>query len=419
MITWLFTVAMASDTDPQSHVDQARFFMRQGWNEDAAAELEQALRTEAGATNPEVWFLLSKVRYELCDLDGAEQAAEKARENSADPQEFSQTHDLLAFFREQFGRVELTSDKQGTKLQIELSLESTLLDPDLKNYINRMLVRLEKEPVTLPHTLGLPTASYLINDQFVQVDAGQTHALALVKKNKGSKGTKGGNRRRSRDTAPDRARDKPPKAPKQGRIAPQPAQISTELEIGAGTTAWMGTNLPAAPASELSINVPVGPLLISPLVVWSPQPYRDQLDEARVSASGVFAGVRAGVPLQIVGPLMVRPALVGRAGLVPGLEVGCQQGEDAPWSCARTTDPQAHYVYTTATAGSVGADVGAFYAADQPWSVGLRVAADVGFGRLPSAASALSADGAVDFVVPSPGWSAPSLRALLAFAYDL
>ena len=81
-LIWLVATAAAQDGDFRSYVDQARFFLRKGWYEDALVELEKARAHPDGALDPEVWYLLANVRYHLGDVPAAKRAAEKAHSQS-------------------------------------------------------------------------------------------------------------------------------------------------------------------------------------------------------------------------------------------------------------------------------------------------------------------------------------------------
>ena len=107
-MTVFAAVALAEDTenpDFRGHIDQARFFLRRGWTTDAAAELERAVATPDGALDPEAWFLLAQVRYDLADLHRARLAADRALVHSRDAATAERTRELLMFIREKFGFV--------------------------------------------------------------------------------------------------------------------------------------------------------------------------------------------------------------------------------------------------------------------------------------------------------------------------
>jgi len=70
MIALLLTVCAlaqepAAQSDFQAMVDQARFFLKKDWYQDAAGELEAAVATEDGRLDHDAWFLLASVRFEL------------------------------------------------------------------------------------------------------------------------------------------------------------------------------------------------------------------------------------------------------------------------------------------------------------------------------------------------------------------
>lgn len=387
MLLWLTTAAMAAETrsdDFRSYLDQARFFIKREWHEDAAEQLELAVQTEDGRQDPEAWFLLAKVRYELCDLAGARDAAEQARLNSNDPQQFNQTHELLAFYRESFGFVELTGARGGLTTELSLQLESTLFDPDLKNYFNKLSAKLAGQSVVLPHSLGLPTGSYTINGAFVNIEAGETSHLepALY-----------------------------------GASANQLQAM--ELEIGLGAGRWLGEeNLGLTPQTEVSLGFPLGPMSLGILASWAPQPFQDRSGVGVLAPLGLTGGIRLGFEVQGLQPLVLRPSLVGRVGAVPGLELTCRDGD--VWSCARNAEANPRYVYATAMAAVGGLELAVLYqdrSRGRGLGGGLKLAADVASGQLPGAGQAVLPDRNVQFIVEEQAWSGTSLRGLAVISY--
>lgn len=387
MLLWLTTSAMAAETrsdDFRSYLDQARFFIKREWYEDAVEQLEMAVQTDDGRRDAEAWFLLAKVRYELCDLVGARQAAEQARLNSDDPQQFSQTHDLLAFYRESFGLVELTGSRPGLETELSLVLESTLFDPDLKNYFNKLSERLSGVSVALPHTLGLPAGSYTINGVFVNVEAGEVLSLEPTLYGSGSNKLQ-----------------------------------STELELGLGGSRWLGeTSQSLAPTTEVSLGIPAGPMTLGILATWAPQPFQDRSGVNVFAPLGLTGGIRVGFEVQGLQPFVLRPSLVGRFGAVPGLELTCQGGE--VWSCARDAEPNPRYVYATAMVVTGGLELAMLYqdrSRNSGLGGGLKLAADLAAGQLPGAGQAMLPDRNVQFIVGEQGWAGTSVRALGVLSY--
>ena len=161
MIGMLLAMAHAAPTqeleaDYRSYLDQAKFFIKRGWPADAEQQLELATRHPDGELDPEVWFLLANVRYDLADLVGARQAAEKALTQSRDPQQAATTREWLNFLDDRFGMLELIPPRPGLSTRVTLELQGMILDPELKEWYARALERLEGS-VDLPR--GSPTRS--------------------------------------------------------------------------------------------------------------------------------------------------------------------------------------------------------------------------------------------------------------------
>ncbi|MEZ4238135.1 MAG: tetratricopeptide repeat protein [Myxococcota bacterium] len=379
MIWILVAAAFAGESkDFRSHLDQAKFFLRKEWYDDALEELEKAVSTDDGKLDPEAWFMLAKVRYELGDLPGARQAADRALVHSRDQDQARQTHELLSFFDQKFGYVRVEAPVAGTSTHLALTLESTLFDPDLKRWVNRVVEGLEA-PVTLPHELGLPAATYTINGLQVEVVAGSTQSIS----------------------------------PQLDR-AVEPPLRSVRVELGVGASAALGarvSNLLPAPSTELSLGFPIGPLELGVLGSWQVQPFQTRTD-AVLTAPGVFGvGVRAGVGVPL-SKLELRPSATWRLVSVPGVEVGCAQ-QEADWTCdSAVSSSEDLFVYTAALVHAVGVELAATTHA-APLGFGVKTAGELFVGALPREGRALGPEGELQFTVDGPrGVSAGSWRLL-------
>lgn len=355
-------------SDFRSHLDQARFFIRKQWFGDAAEELERAVATEDGRLDPEAWFLLAQVRYELRDLPGARHAADRALVHSRDPEQARQAHELLLYFSERFGVVTVEPPNPGMRSSLEIVLQSAIFDPELKNWLNDLAARVA-EPVVLPIELGLPAGRYTINGVPVEVGPGSQAAIV----------------------PPVRA------------AGPQPLQL-LQLELGLGVTQTSGTGdqLLPAPTGELSVGLPVGPVIAGVMVAWAPQAWLLRLGGLGFGAAGGSFGARLGVEIPGTHPLILRPSATWRLSRLPGLEVGCAQTGDV-WTCEREAPVRQLLVYTTGTAHLVGAELAVLYqdrrTRARGLGAGLKVSGDAVFGQLPLRATAEGPDGAVEFVV--------------------
>lgn len=209
--------------DYRGYLDQARFFVKKGWYPDAAEQLELATRHPDGRLDPEVWFLLARVRYALADLDGARDAAERALTMSRDEAQAAATTEWLEFLARSFGTVELTGPRPGLTARVSLELKGTLLDPELKACLARAQERLA-EPVELPLRLGLPAGyRYVVGDTEVEVAAGEVRSVSVAVQ----------------------------------RAAVQRVEVPLSLGVGSWVNPDFGARYPA-PTMELGVVVPVG-----------------------------------------------------------------------------------------------------------------------------------------------------------------
>lgn len=379
-----FAAEPGSDEDFRSYIDQARFFLRKQWYEDARHQLELAVGTEDGRLDAEAWFLLAKVRYELGDLVGARFAADRALVHSRDDDQASQTHELLTYFEQKFGFVKVNGPYEGMTSQLTVTLESTIFDPDLKVWLNHVSEAIA-EPVVLPYELGLPAGRYTINGTVVDVTAGSHLSIA----------------------------------PNQLSGAPRALQV-VEVELGfgaAGTYAKGLERLSPAPTTELSVGLPLGWLAIGATAAWTPQPYATR-DGRATSLSGWSAGLRAGFELPGTRPFVLRTSASWRVAELPGWELPCAN-VDGDWSCARDSDVRELYVYTAAMGQLIGVELSASYRDRSRGSGlggGLKASGDLLVGSLPNGGSAVGPSGPLRFEVAEPrGFTGGSWR-ILAFA---
>ncbi|MEQ1503152.1 MAG: tetratricopeptide repeat protein [Myxococcota bacterium] len=359
------TTPPSASEDFRSYLDQARFFLRKEWYDDAREQLELAVATEDGRLDPEAWFLLAKVSYELGDLTGARRAADRALVHSRDQDQADQTHELLQFFDQKFGFVTVESSVDGVAATLDVTLDSTLFDPDLKLWLNRVVASLA-QPVTLPYELGLPAAKYTINGVPVEVTAGSHQSIAPA-------------------------------------FDGRPAALQViELELGLGGSGYVGStlaNLNLAPTLDASLGAPFGPVTLGVTGAFAPQPYQTR-DGAVATAFGAWSlGARIGVEVH-ARPMIVRPSITWRVASVPGLEVACADTGDV-WACSRDNPVRELYVYTAAVAQAVGLEVATLWhdRASGRLGIGLKGGADVVVGSLPVTGRAVGPDGPLSFDV--------------------
>ena len=391
----LFPIAVAAPApeeeveDYRSHVDQARFFLRKEWYDDARDQLELAVASEDGRLDPEAWFMLAKVSYELGDLSRARYAADRALVNSRDAEQIRQTDELLQFFEERFGLVTVEAPHDGMASRVDIELRSTIFDPDLKLWLNRVQATLDR-PVVLPYTVGLPAGRYLVNGVEVEVAAGSETTVS----------------------PPIRSR------------SPRTLQV-VEVELGLGATALIGrpvANLLPAPTAELSIGLPIGPLVVGAMADLSPQPYTTRVGALQAGPQGFAGGAQVGFELPGTQPLVVRPSLAWRYVSLPGFEAACARG--ATWTCAVDAPVRQLYLYVPTTAHAAAVELAVMYqdrARRSGLGAGAKASGELWFGRLPAAGEASGELGPVSYEVPDAAGSftAGGVRILATLSYAL
>jgi hypothetical protein len=355
VIPLLFSAAWAADpADPaagdyRSYLDQAKFFLRKGWNEDARDQLELAVATEDGRLDPEAWMLLAKVSYDRFDLGRARTAADRALVQSRTPEQATQARELLEYFDAHFGVVTIRGAQDGATSRLHLQSTSLQLDPDLAAWIEQVTLRVT-EPVVLPYILGLPGGDYVIDGEPFTVTPGEATEVAL------------------RTQRPDLR--------------------SLAFEVaGAGYLTLGGRAAPLlpAPTAALGVSVPVGPLDVGLRATIGFQPFRTPTDPLNVGL-GVGGAAHLGWVLPETGPFFVRPALVGAVGTIPGFGLPCTEQADGTFLCDREAAVQQLFVIAPAATWGADAEVTALWQdrrRARSFGFGVQLAAGARAARLP------------------------------------
>jgi len=379
-----------ASADFRGYVDQARFFIKRGWYDDAEEQLVLATATEDGELDPEAWFLLAKVRYERADVHGARFAADRALVNSRDDDTTRQTRELLDFFEEKFGMVMVSGPQEATATLLDVQLESTLFDPELRVFFTTLQARVAEEPVVLPHPLGLPAGRYTINGEAVDVAAGGRAPLPI---------------------------------PLQGTKSTVLQTLQLELAAGAGF--WFGpdaSHLLPAPTAQLSLSAPVGSWVLGASLDWVPTLTQVQSGGFAFAATGLGVGARAGFELPNTQPIVVRPSIGYRAFALPSLETACTvAGEQA--TCG-DGDPQL-YIYGQGFAHGPQAEFALYYQNRRKrssWGAGIKTIGELAFASLPATSTAQTLDDRsyeVSVAEGTRGRVLPGIRLLgeLSFAF--
>ncbi len=389
---WIALPALvAAQDEAQTHLAQARLYLRKQWFDEAAEELELATQTPSGATDAEVWWLLAQVRYELLDAKGAMEAAQTAAGVASDPAEAAQARAYAEWIAASFGMVEISAPQPGVQSRLQLERESLLLDPELKRFVDRVALEWT-HPQPLPLQIMLPSGDYKVQGASLRATPGQTTALVLPMGSLGQAGFA--------------------------------ALQVTRLEVSSGVGVLVGEGVEhMRPSWELQLGVtqPVGSWLAGILVDYSVRSYQVQDRGTERQPQALTLGVRVGRELMLGGPLAFRPALGYRWGLVPGIPLACS-GEDLICTAPDLTPDPEILVYAIGTAHFVSAELNIDWrraGRTNASGVGVRIAVDQLFGQVPQQGQALvvDADRSLDYSSESAAWRATSLRMMANFSH--
>ncbi len=295
--------AVAQEVSSSHAVDQAKLFMRKGWNVDARDELLRALTTPEGSQSFEVHWLLAQVLFELLEVGRATEHARIAAGLTADPDQQATCWQLVDYYESSFGAVIVIGPQDNVSSRLQLEHTSTLFDPELKRFISRKTLELT-EATKLPLEIWLPAGSYLVNGHEVTVRAGDEVTLQLPASALGAKG--------------------------------MAALQVMRVELGAGFGVLLGSrvgNLHPSIESELSLTQPLGRLLVGLTLDKSFRSYEVEGYAPSGSPEAVSGGLRLGTELLLGGPLAFRPFLAYRWGMLPGIGFGCHEGPDGGLVC--------------------------------------------------------------------------------------
>ena len=266
--------------------------------------------------------------------------------------------------RETFGFLTIEAPYAGMTTPIQLDPRSTIFDPELKRYINKISVRL-RSSTDLPIRVGVPVGDYLVNGEAATVAAGDESTVTLPIRAMGSR----------------------------GMAAVQVAR----LEIAAGVSAPYSSradNALPSPEIEIGLTEPLGPVTAGIAVALASQAYSAEGSVARAMGGSIAA--RIGRDLVLQGPVSLRPSFVARAGFMPGIPYLCD-GSGEAWACSPASEaPElSNPVYATARTVGVGGEVLFEYReAGRTTSLGtgVRLGVEHAWGSVPSQAEAILPD---------------------------
>jgi hypothetical protein len=360
----LALVLTARAGEYEVHKSQAEIYAKRGFYADARVELALAMDTPEGRTDPELAWTAAQVAWELQDVEGAIDMAERTARLAADEDVRENATAWAENLRETFGFLTIAGPYAGMTTPIQLDPRSTFFDPELKRYINKIGVRL-RSSTDLPIRIGVPFGDYLINGEAATVTAGEESTVTLPIRAMGSR----------------------------GMAAVQVAR----LEIAAGVSApfsHRADNMLPSPELEIGLTEPLGGVTAGIAVALLAQGYREEGAVARSMGGSIAA--RLGRDLALQGPVSLRPGFVARAGWMPGIPNLCDASGDA-WACSPASEaPElSSTVYATAQVLGIGGELLLEYReAGRTTSLGtgVRLGIEHAWGTVPSQSEAELAD---------------------------
>lgn len=354
----LCEIAIAED----GLLDQARFYVKKQFWDDAVTELDRVTATLEGRIDPEAWFLLAQARYQLGDLEGAQQAAQRSHSYARTDGQLQAAAGFESFLTEQFGVVLVKAPYDGLVGTLDVELTSTLFDPEQKVWLARVEKRIAGKQ-TLPVRVGLPLGTYKINGRDVEVIPGKTIEVVLGP----------------------------------GELSTGVTQLA-RAEVAVGIGAWLGADveglLPAI-ETQLALSQPAGPLIFGLMVDWSPRALVDISDAIVPVTQGFSAGIRVGVEAR--GPALVfRPSVGYRYARIPGVARGCVTGADDVFGCREGTDGADLVVYPIGGAHVPLVELALDWSDRSRKSalgLGVKGIAEHAFGQLPTEGDAVDSRG--------------------------
>lgn len=373
---FLFASAFATET-MGFHLAQAKQFVKRGWWDDAAAEIEAAELLSGANGSWELHWVGAQVAYERCDgqkvIRYANRAAVLAPSDAAREQAFNLASSMTA----NFGAVMVRASRPDLTVRLRVERTSPQLDTELARITAQCAAR-DRRGVELPARIDLPVGDYTINGQAVHVSPGGEERLDL--RNVGG------------------------------------ASIQrTSLHVGGGIGVVLGERaaLNPGPVARVLLDVPIGPINLGAGVSWAPQGWTVPGGGSTWSPWGIGGEARIGHAFALAEELDLTPWIGGRVEQVPGVGLGCA----ADGTCTTPDGEAAIQVYPVSTSiAPLGAIALAYHPAGRNGRVGMGVEAsmDWRFGTLPASGTATFRDdsGATDltWTTSATTWNAPGLR---------
>jgi hypothetical protein len=350
---------MSANADFRSHLDQAKFFVKKGWLEDAKMELEKATADPNGQLSAEVWYLFATVQLQLCDLAGAQHSAARAHTHAKQTTQLMAAEQLTRFLTTQFGWVKIDIVGADAIGSIRLTSLSPILDTELKQYFNRIAQKWTSEG-PLPHRIGLPLGKYRLNGRDIDVVPDQPVVIQLFYGDQ------------------EEASDK--------RLP----QNQIRFHLGTGGGAWAGRRtryLKGFAKLETGIQYSTRRLFAELSLQWTPHAESRQDGSSRWQAGSAGISLAAGFERPLNEIFLVQAFATYRLSILQPVEFGCTQ---APHQCG-TDAGTTQYVYPSSVAHIPGAGA-SLMAFPSGGILGFRATfiAEYAVGRIPSAGTAES-----------------------------
>ncbi|MBN1336937.1 MAG: hypothetical protein JXB39_13350 [Deltaproteobacteria bacterium] len=387
----LFDPAVAAD--PDHAVDQARHFLQKGWVKDARAELERVAATPEGYGSFEVHWLLSQVAWDLDDPEAALDHARLALERAETVEEAEPARAFVEFCVSTFGVLEIAGPHTGLSSRLAIEPPSTIIDPSLKRYVNRLGLRL-KHGATLPVRICLPAGTWTVNGREVRVKPTETSQLELPLSALGARGLA--------------------------------ALQVVRIEASSGFGVWFGdrvANFHPGLETQVALTVPVKRALVGLTVDRSFRTYDVGSWGTAGSPEAWTFGGRVGVEWFGGGALAVRPSIGYRYGWLPGIAFACEETGEGLTCAAPGEAISDATAYAVAPVHVPSLEVAADWREGgriTALGIGVRVAVDQAFGQMPTTLDGDWTNGSqVPLRISEKGFGATGVRILAHLSFAL
>lgn len=379
-------LALAADT-ADYHAAQARVFVKKGWLADADSEVRAGLALDPD--HLDLNALCVELAQRAVDLDRALAcAARGAAAPTGNTDTRAALSQLEAFYRENYGWIEIRGPEGVHRAPATLSPPGLLLDAELKRAATVVAERAAKG-LELPARVGVPTGDWTVSGRPTRVEPGQVAVVELGVDAFAANAGRG-----------------------------------PRFEAAVGGVAYAGApvdNFHPGAVLEVGASVPAGPLRVGAAFSWEARSYSVVNGPDQASPYTFGGALRLGADVDLGGALVFSPAAAAYAVMMPGLELGCDDGgenaADDAGSDARLACTLGHPgagqtpVYATGGAVAPAVDLGLNYRSGR-LLIGVRGTAAYVLGQAPSPGRVSDDDGTRAFDVADPAYE--GLRVVFA-----